>query len=415
MLPNQFDLPPVPLVAMAVNFDTGILYGLASTTGQFWDNTLYELDKTTGSGTPLVVLSTQIFSFCFNNGVCYGVGGGGSLWSIVISTGVATLINSPSYSPLFSSSGWRLALDLTGQMYVCAILGVLPTGDELRLWKISTLGILSVTSVLIQPSGASVEPALAICFKATDLTKFWMLRLENSTLKLWNVNPLTGATTDLGATTSSSFTTLAFFPAACLHHSSLIQMEKAGQSTPIYLLQPGDRVRLADGQVGIVDQVVECPLADASNRGASHLCLIFEPDSIAPGIPTQRLAIDPGHPICKPEDFLERGHDALWMARSYATRFMSPAGKSPTLCTWETVHEHMSDNSKDAPLQQLQQSTKDTKAHLQQQPGLSHSMRFDLILQGKSVGPRAYLANGVAVLSRPSAEFPGYDHRGGLF
>jgi hypothetical protein len=159
--------------------------------------------------------------------------------------------------------------------------------------------------------------------------------------------------------------------ALCIHGSSMIQM-KDGQKR-IDQIQQGDQVLSGEKEYAKVKEVVQCWL---SFLGVDHDAIIFEPGSLSSMEdnefePSQRLIIDPGHPICTQKEFLENGYDALRPAGTY----------------WEELKGNKI------------YTKKWTDIFVQKEP----SVRYDLILEDSY---NTYIANGIVVRSR------GYkDHR----
>lgn len=132
---------------------------------------------------------------------------------------------------------------------------------------------------------------------------------NSSTSRLLQINPLTGAATVVGTFTASAsvpiLDTLAVSPPGCVHKSSLVSM--------------------ADGTFSALENI---------QVSSGHLCLVFEPNSISRGVPNARFAVDPGHPICAPRDYAEKGHLALRMARVWG---LQAQPGTVHMITWKEV------------------------------------------------------------------------------
>lgn len=58
-----------------------------------------------------------------------------------------------------------------------------------------------------------------------------------------------------------------------------------------------------------------------SFMGVDHDAIIFEAGSLGENEPTQQLIIDPGHPMCTKQEYLEKGIEALRPAGSFWEEF----------------------------------------------------------------------------------------------
>lgn len=141
----------------------------------------------------------------------------------------------------------------------------------------------------------------------------------------------------------------------CLHGSSLIQMKEG--SKRIDQICSGDNL----DEYTRVKYVAQCWI---TTPGPDHDAIIFEPHSLSENEPSQRLIIDPGHPICTRKDYLEKGLEALRPAGTY----------------WEELRGDKV------------YTKKWSEAFVQTEP----SVRFDLILEEPY---NTYVANGVVVKS----------------
>ena len=142
----------------------------------------------------------------------------------------------------------------------------------------------------------------------------------------------------------------------CIHGSSLIST-KLGPKR-IDQLTTEDEVLSGDKYVKI-KAVAQCWITDP---GPSHDAIVFEKNSLGENEPTQRLIIDPGHPMCTQKDYLENGLEAL---RPEATYWEELKGETVYIKKW-------------------------TDVFVQTEP----SVRFDLILEEPY---NTYVANGVVI------------------
>ena len=154
----------------------------------------------------------------------------------------------------------------------------------------------------------------------------------------------------------------------CLHGSSLIKMREGTKR--IDEIQPGDEV-LSGKNLDEYIKVKTVPKCWLSFLGVDHDAIIFEKNSLGPNQPEEQLIIDPGHPICTKEQYLENGYESFRPAGSY----------------WEELKGDKI------------YTKKWTDIYVQEEP----SIRYDLVLEGEY---NNYVANGLVV------ESAGYkDHR----
>lgn len=117
----------------------------------------------------------------------------------------------------------------------------------------------------------------------------------------------------IGPTGNSIITSIPLLIAvACLHGSNLVQMKDGTKR--IDEIKKGDQVLTGSNKYAEVKELVFCWL---THMGFDHDAVIFEKDSIGNDEPSQRLIIDPGHPMCTKREFLENGYEALRPAGSY--------------------------------------------------------------------------------------------------
>lgn len=153
----------------------------------------------------------------------------------------------------------------------------------------------------------------------------------------------------------------------CLHGSSLITTSTGLKRLDHITIQ--DQVLTGTGDYAPVCGVVSCPLQTPDTQ---HTAVIFEPGSLGKNLPTDRLIMDPGHPLALPSDFKEQGMNALKPANQYR---------------WDL-------KSKDITAQLYQDLPEKT-------------LRYDLVL---GTDHHTYIANGMVIQSRATLDRAGYDH-----
>ena len=184
---------------------------------------------------------------------------------------------------------------------------------------------------------------------------------------------------------ATSFFTIAYSglvinagPLVCIHSSSLVWHinDSRKEQREISAIKNGDMVLAADGKPAWVKRVMMCRDRHPDSK-TPHTCIVFPPNSLAPGVPDKLFIVDPGHPIATPEHFNTIGVVGLMPAKWYIDRDVpTTAYKSD----WYAIKELVD--------------------------GLP--LRYDLVLEDGSCG--AYLANGVVVKARISAKPAGYWH-----
>jgi len=149
----------------------------------------------------------------------------------------------------------------------------------------------------------------------------------------------------------------------CLHGDSVIITINGKKF--IKDANKGDKVLTANGEYAEIINVAHCWLKD---RSTLHDAVIFEPYSLTSELPTERLIIDPAHPIKinKDDEFRPAGY------------FVT--GDKIHVCKW--VDEIIQ--------------------------GPTPSRRWDLVLED---GYDNYIANGVIVKSRLNISDAGYKYR----
>lgn len=180
-------------------------------------------------------------------------------------------------------------------------------------------------------------------------------------------------------------TTTTFTVFVCLHGDSLIAMSEGNVRKRIKDIVPGDSVLGADGVPHRVKDLAVCWLKDPSKDIASRAAVI-EPGALGEGSPSERLIIDIGHPLAIREQFQREGLQSLRPFADVLAGREFPGG-SFAIVRWDEVWRWAIGTDTEG----SEESTK----------------RYDLILEGEV---SAYIANGVAVLSRKSQCEPGYVH-----
>lgn len=169
----------------------------------------------------------------------------------------------------------------------------------------------------------------------------------------------TGISQNISATAMASV-------AVCIHKSSLVKLAN-GLEIEIFKLRPGEEIMAADGRITKIVDSVPCWI---DTKGT---CVIFEPNSLGLGVPSKRFAVDAGHPVCSPDEYLNNGHQFTKVAKSYIGQ---NSGIYAT--TWDKVESLL--------------------------PG--ENQRYDIIMPNDSC--KAYIANGVVVQARQSRKDVGY-------
>jgi hypothetical protein len=90
-------------------------------------------------------------------------------------------------------------------------------------------------------------------------------------------------------------------------------------------------------------------------------------------VPSKRFAVDSGHPVCSPDEYINNGHKFTKVAKSYIGQNSGIYGT-----TWDKVESLL--------------------------PG--ENQRYDIIMPNDSC--KAYIANGVVVQARQSRKDVGY-------
>ena len=98
----------------------------------------------------------------------------------------------------------------------------------------------------------------------------------------------------------------------CLHGSSMIQMKEGTKR--LDQIKIGDEVLSHNLKYAKVKDIAQCWL---SFMGIDHDAIVFEPNSLGENEPSEKLIIDPGHPICTKKEYFEKGIEALRPAGSY--------------------------------------------------------------------------------------------------
>ena len=155
----------------------------------------------------------------------------------------------------------------------------------------------------------------------------------------------------------------------CIHRTSAITLAN-GTTCAIEDLKPGTKIIAADGTVVKIIRAIEC-LVTLSD-GNCGTCIVFEPNSLGPGVPTKRFGIDAGHPIGISGNYI--------MNRTLipAKEFLN--GTSIYSRRWDSVSDLFD----------------------------GHTARYDIIMPDDSCG--AYFANNIVVKSRKNFCEPGYNY-----
>jgi hypothetical protein len=165
--------------------------------------------------------------------------------------------------------------------------------------------------------------------------------------------------------------------AVCIHGSSMIKLAN-GREMEISKLQPGELIIGADGKVTSVVEAVPC-WAGVHDKFFGN-CVIFERDSLGPGVPSIRFAVDAGHPICTQEAYKKNGVKSLQPAKSYLDQTQGNEDEGIYVRTWDAVASLM--------------------------PG--KNIRFDLLMTHDSC--KMYIANEIVVQARQERRVPGYQY-----
>ena len=306
------------------------------------------------------------FAFA-NSDIMYGAGyTSGFLYTINKSGGSTTLVSN-------TFTFYAIGQDPLGTLYaICSGGG----SSNIRLATISPSGTVTMFGTNIPSSydyyalsyGSSAMYGLRAPLGSTnseifqiDLTNANITNIRNNVLS--NGNP-------------ASISSMTFSPSACIHGSSLVQINQQ-LTQPIYDIKDNDLIIDANGQQVVVEQNIPCWTHQTGAPYAQE-AIIFEKDSLESGLPTQRFAIDPGHPMCTPEQFKIGGLNALKKASDY----LDPTNQNIKLTRWDQ-----------------------TAIELE-----GKNIRYDLVLSKNSCG--AYIANGLVVKARISLKDPGYLHEG---
>lgn len=358
--------------------------------------------------TPFPALSDMTFS----GDTCYAVDNASNLYILNLVTGALDRVG----TSLLTSDYTGISMARFGTVFHMTTSQI--SGAVVRLWTVNpaTGEPTFVADLTAAMSGYLIS---GLSFDASD--RLWAVAFTSQTTgpsSLFLLSPSGGSwsATRQGTLPTSDNSkvlgTLAALPSACIHASSLVSVPRTSldgirPGIAIQALRRGDSVTLANGRVSLVKLVVKCGTRDPrSDLGHAHLCLVFEPHSLKPGVPSARFAVDPGHPICDPKDYATSGHLALRMARVWFT--LAKPG-TVTMTTWDRLHLLLPDFSDTSVTTELNE-TNDTTETAERSAG--PLLRYDLVLED---GPTAYVANGVAVFSRHTLDTPGYDHSGGLF
>jgi hypothetical protein len=337
-------------------------------------STLYSSSSTQyNSLTQIGSMNGDISGLAFAHSNMYGDDNSSAQLVIIDrSTGVATL-----------ASGFDVNATLTQ-----GAIGQDPSDQLYALY--SATGSFTLFSLVILNSNGSVYQTIsATPLDTTGITYYqfsyglgamYGLRFNNPKTQIFQISLSTG-TID-GNTlvvpkyngTQINLVAMTFSPSACIHGSSNIQI--ANELTkPIANIRDNEIIMGADGNPTIALQNIPC-WTQIPRTPEAHEAIIFEKDSLGPNLPNQRFAVDPGHPICTPQEFKISGQNALKKARDY----LDPTNLNIRLTKWDQIASLFS----------------------------GQNLRYDLVLPETSCG--AYLANGLVVKARISLKDPGYIH-----
>lgn len=164
-----------------------------------------------------------------------------------------------------------------------------------------------------------------------------------------------GTVNPIAANLSPVLYSLGTIGGPCLDGGSIVQTLSGPKRMDQLTIH--DQILTPDQIYVPIKNVVQCGLAfPGSNH--NHQAVILEPDALSPGVPNQRLIIDPGHPI---------GPDL-----KPAGSFLSEENKKIYLGQWNPPYT-----------------------------------RYDLVLQEPH---QTYLANNVIIKARKSRQEAGYEH-----
>jgi hypothetical protein len=207
--------------------------------------------------------------------------------------------------------------------------------------------------------------------QSSDVTDVGSITSTNTTLTPSTVNlgyTKLGTATDSNSYVSSQFS----FTAACLHGNSLVTTENG----PIKIkdLKINEKILTGDNEYAKVLDVVQCWLKIPDHP--YHNCIIFEPNSLGDKQPSEKLIIDPGHPICLLEEYKKNGIDAL----KRAGEFVNENNEQIYVSDWSD-------------------------------PSLGDDIdirrRYDIVLESPY---KTYIANNIVIMARESSTNAGYLH-----
>lgn len=241
-------------------------------------------------------------------------------------------------------------------------------------WSISTQspgGIFSITGTV--PNQSLAIPNLSLLVPGTYTATVAAI-IDTATAPPVNIPLLNTATASItyaglnGYAQSVSASATATI-AMCIHRSSLIKLAD-GNEIEIDKIEPNTAIVAADGSNVNIVSAIKCWVSDP--HGGTGRCVVFEPDSIAPGVPTKRFGIDAGHPMAIPSEYNDN-HE-LKPAKEFINDTTIYAGK------WSDL------------------------GYLFE----GENLRYDIIMPEDSC--KAYFANGVVVKARQDRTEPGYSY-----
>ena len=172
---------------------------------------------------------------------------------------------------------------------------------------------------------------------------------------------------------TSSFT----ISAVCLHENSKVITETGLKK--IKDLTSDDKILSGNNEFAKVLEIVPCWI-QIPNQSV-HTCVIFEPNALGDNQPSERLIIDPGHPMCTLEEYKNNNVDALRKALD----FVDDNNSLIRISNWSDPSIEYDD---------------------------IYRKRFDIILEHPH---STFIANNIVIKSRKSVEDPGYLHYSGKY
>ena len=220
--------------------------------------------------------------------------------------------------------------------------------------------------VITGPIGSQT---LSLVDLSTTTPGIYTVRVSATSNTIGQIDNTVSANITYGTTTTtiSASATVQVLP--CIHRTSNIRLAD-GTTQPIEKLRPGTEIIAADRSVVKIIEAVECLVTTPD--GKCGTCIVFEPDSLGPGVPAARFGVDAGHPINIPSDY-ETDH-ILRPAKEFLN------GTTIYDRKWDSVTDLFD----------------------------GHTARYDIIMPSDSCC--AYFANNIVVKSRQNFCEPGYNY-----